>query len=449
MANTFFNFEARSPGSPSDAAISSNAACPSPIPLTPHSPVPLVIAGASAAPNKPQSAVASNENSGPRLAVFTTYMLGRGGDIGSAITFMKRLYLQDPKLKFDWIVKQDYLGVGKAALQARVNDVGIAAAVTLHFLCMKEGDADEQKRISSLLYNDKCALANSEWRFGWGQEFWGRRGSANDAIFPAMQKATAFCVVATLHRFSHADCINFREIFPDKMFYTATEYDYEFSYKNGKYANRLNVVDLGHRFAFSTGLGPKKSGVYLDEYMFSKDKLPAIVKTQPGEAFLLSYLSSEADYTAEKAMLFYSYFFIAANMHDLEDSTAVVRCDESMRNFARIAARNPKTKCVDIVIPTADKISIYQEVINAFAEAQLSEDLKNVKLRVEIIIQNDQLRVIEHEPAQEGGASNKRELLVKIIVPARLDKMTIQCLLNSSASACGLTGDQSAVEGLS
>jgi hypothetical protein len=374
------------------------------------------------------------------VTVFTAYQHARGGDLVAACLYMQAMIKQEPNIKITWVVKRDIEGFATNIEQYLEN----MPKDRIELICIDSNDyktrsieeltalsAEELYLISENNWNTK--VANSEG--GWPEL---QQKFKKEPDFAEKIKSThLFCAVPNLHRFVDRD----REFFSELgiPFIAISEYD-NVPHVNNKLPARKFVRDrqlpLPYVRRYLTGFSEGALGVYVDEVMEITDKLAEIPEC---DTTLKNYLLQKTD-----QLLFYGYFFVkpfGVKVPKAENSLIDIK---NYINLAiKIGLNNPGNKQdIDIVLPITNK-AILSQLLKEIMATLSDQDKNNIKtLKLAQLAGND------FEEEEIMSLNNNGTKNIRFINPLKIHRKTVQCLLNQADSLCGLTGDQSWIEGL-
>ena len=400
------------------------------------------------------------------ITLFTAFMHNRGGDLVNAAIFMKEMIKKNPHIKFTWIVKRDLEGRNADLLQhikglekyVEIIDLKSSDYDKITFrddgqLELKQ-DIDVQHNLNGNRLNLKkgriltdteleqmsdanFATWDTKTNGGWSEL---RTKMQQDEEFAKKMKAAhMFCATPNLHRFVEQDRELFKQL--NKPFVAISEYDFELAdHVNDKLPN-ISLPGLSTATKkYEAGFAPGHAGVYVDDTMLSQLGLDHIHSTDQALKNYLLGVSNTSTYKHSHTM-FYGYFFIKSTGNPPEAKTSMVKIEEYVKNCIISAYNDPNSKDnIDIVIPGLpdDK---FQAIFNSIASS-----LDKSKIRSVTIANKDPSNQFQENKIFSNSSSSGKT--IRLINPKRVHRETIQCLLNDSELLCGLTGDQSWIEGL-
>lgn len=401
------------------------------------------------------------------ITLFTAFMHNRGGDLVNAAIFMKEMIKKKRNIKFTWVVKRDLEGRNADLLQhikgieQHVEIIDLKSSDYDKVIIRKNGDIKLNQNIDFPfnLHGTKLTLKKdsvltdqqieqmSDANFatwdpnsngGWSEL---RKKIDEEPEFRNKMQAThMFCATPNLHRFVDKDRELFKQL--NKPFVAISEYD--FTSNTYKHVNdKMPTIDLEgwqkERKKYNAGFDPQHLGVYVDDTMLSTKGLEQIHST---DQTLKDYLLCNDLLKEYKGThtLFYGYFFVKPDGSSPALDQSIVKIEEYVKNCIMSALNDSDKQNIDIVIPGLpdDKFEkIFESVLKDLDESKLKS--------VTVATKNSSNKFEEKEIYNNANSKGKT---IRLINPKRVHRETIQCLLNDSELLCGLTGDQSWIEGL-
>ena len=362
----------------------------------------------------------------------------RGGDLVAAVCFIKSVLAQAPDMEFEWVIKRDISSHQKNLNEFIEKELGALSSL-VHLTVLDSSDYSNvafngenviDKASGTILSHQKLtALSDANWGLiphwhGWTDVHQQLRSKQLSFKFSA---ARAIVVVANPHRLVKEDHKVLHEY--KKKIYIVPEYSLYHSQNRVYYPGDSKL---------STGFA--EAGVYIDE----------VVKFQGGfehvdasdQSFLEQLLRADV---AEKNRyqastdLFYGYFF---ENEQLSSSSYAVKIKSFIQNAIMLVMDRDKKPSIDIVIPGfADANAlreIYRQAILGLPKSYLA------KIRAAEYQVKNTSNKYDAESLHVGNGA----FAVRLINPRRLQRVTIQTLLNEADPFVGLTGDASWIEGL-
>jgi hypothetical protein len=374
-----------------------------------------------------------------RIAVLTSYMHQRGGDIVSAMSFIKSVLATDPDAQFEWVVKRDISGFNRDLEAFKVTELG-AFSNQVYLTCLDSSDYQNFNVRRSGVFNkvtgqqlmpdELTRLSDTNWGV---QPAW--RGW-QDIHHKIMAEQTAdrlracgmIAVVANPHRMVRADHQLLHGQFK-KPIKLIPEYD----------LYHTNSQTWGYRNAEVIQTGLNGAGVYIDETITARNGLD---DSASEDAAFITYLTADdVEQYRQKNRLYYGYFF---DNEQLSPANFTVKTASYLRNSIMLAIDSGDKYNIDIVIPGFKDEHALQCIFSQVLSA-LPKPYK------------DALSSIYYNTKQQDGTfyriqipmdQNEGLYQLRLINPRRLERKTVQSLLNDSEPWIGLTGDASWIEGL-
>lgn len=372
----------------------------------------------------------------PSIVVLTSFMHNRGGDLVATINFIKSVIAQDETITFDLVIKRDIEGYQKNLQEFIGKELGAdSQRVRLSVL-----DSSDYKAVT---IDDNQAIDNRTKRSLSEQELQ-RRSDANWGLSPtwhgwqdvhsdittklkhSFESASAIVVLANPHRLVKGDYELFHYRFKKRII-TLPEYSLHHV--------QDRVYFKGDQ-RYATGFS--SNGVYVDELSKCIDGIEAV---DQADLLFMKYLvqndlQTKGAYLSQTT-LFYGYLYY----DDLVPVNSPVGLSSYIENCIRLAIDENKKTNIDIVMPGLDLrklYDIYQNVI-----ANLPQHYKN------------KIQTADYDFKDPHGQFNSSNVFsghgaftIRLINPNRLQRQTVQTLLNESEPWVGLTGDASWIEGI-
>lgn len=375
----------------------------------------------------------------PKIAVLTSYMHQRNGDLVSAINFIKSMLAQHSDLEFELIIKRDISSHQKDLEAFKNKELGeLAKSIQLTVLDSSDyqevtrQDGAVRDRSSDKVLGPKELAERSNNNWGLSPNFHGwedvRGQLSDDELSSRIKSSSLIAVVGNPHRLVKSD-YQFLKQFERKII-TIPEYDLA----------HVNDTTWGIRGTKRLNTGFKGEGVYINETVKSKAGFRQLDNNK--DAGFLNYLLGEDAVDHEryhqKSALFYGYF----NDDSLSDEKYTVHALAYIQQAIMLAIDSNKKKQIDIVIPgLSDAIlrQIYKEAVRTLPETYKSK-LGNIQYAHKSEEGDFEETILQ---SQDKGAFNLR-----LINPKQLQRDTVQALLNEAEPFLGLTGDASWIEGL-
>lgn len=369
----------------------------------------------------------------PKVVVITSYMHQRGGDLVAAISFMKSILAQKPGVEFEWIIKRDINSHEKDLFAFMVREMG-ASSNSVQLTVLDSSDYRSVRIINNQVINNasKQVLSAQELETisdaNWGikPDWHGWKDVHQDLEDHHQNKfcsADVIAIVGNPHRLIQADHDFFTRF--QKRICIIPEYD--LAHHNNRVYHRDNLK-------LATGFGG--DGVYIDEVVKFEGGFDSI---DPNDALFLEHLfagASKESYTASSS-LFYGYFF---NNDQLSPRNYPVKIKSFIKNCIMLSIDLNQKKQIDIVMPgfVDENLlrGIYQQAID---DIPANYHLAIIKAEYHV---NMSLKSVYHNSDAREGLS------IRLINPNRLERRTVQVLLNEAEPFMGLTGDASWIEGL-
>ena len=373
------------------------------------------------------------------LAILTSYMHQRGGDLTSAITFMKALLAKDPTITFDWIVKRD-ISSYQMDLQVFKNRELGALSRSVNLTVLDSSDYE------TVLFDSGRVIDKLTRREITPDELT-RRSDANWGLMP------------TWHGWKdvHEQLIAMRQTFSDAKAtvvvanpHRLIQKDYELLHRLGHRIYLVPEYGLVHRNSktyfpgdklLETGFSSEELGVYIDDTMSRPDGFEAVMGTadEPFIEYLLSgYPYGKDQYHTHQA-LFYGYVFEKIS---LMSSSSPVNISTFIQNAIMIAMDCGDKKSIDIVIP-----GVSSQQLEIQYQHALSQLLPKYHTKITSAVYHTKTTSGEWKETHLFSSMHVG-YRVRLINPHRLQRSTIQALLNEADAFVSLTGDASFVEGL-
>lgn len=396
---------------------------------TPKRPAPIVEKTPEPAVVKPPK-----KASAPSVVLLTSYMHQRGGDLIAAISLMKSMLAKDSEIKFEWIIKRDISSHEKNLEQFKEKELGVlSSSVNLTILdssdykqCLiTKGQVIDKDTRGIISDQNLTVLSNNNWGLaptwhGWKDV---HKQLSSDPLKDKFASANAILVVSNPHRITKADH-NLLHQYGSKI-YIIPEYDLIHS---------ENKVYRSGDVRVSTGFNGQ--GVYIDE----------VVKFQGGFEYaditdknFIEHLYEEKAAYKMSTDLFYGYFF--------ENETFTVPgCAVKIESFIQNAImlsidRNEKNK-IDIVIPgfidSTTLKNCYKQALITLPPSYQAK-INTAEYHAKNALNHFETNILD---------KNNGNVVIRLINPKRIQRVTVQALLNEADPFMGLTGDASLIEGL-
>ncbi|WP_131792998.1 hypothetical protein [Legionella birminghamensis] len=380
----------------------------------------------------------------PTTAILTSFMHQRGGDLVAATSFMKALLAQSPDMKFEWIVKRDISSYQKDLQEFLEKELGTQS----HLVSLTVIDSADYDRVSitsnGIIDNKSGQVISSQQLTELSDKNWGtvqtgwhgwkdiHRQIRTGPIASKLASVDVIAVIGNPHRLVREDHDELHRF--GKKIITVAEYG--LSHVNNRVYYPSDVV-------MRTGFGSGEKGVYIDSTVTSNDGFETI---DPLDKSFLTHLINNSDVSQkalyhENTQLFYGYFF------DNDRLTAArfnVKAESYIQNAIKLAIDRGEKLNIDIVIPgfinPDDLQKIYENALNTLAPEYRS---KIAKARYDLKGSSDEFTSKSLINTGQTDGFN-----IRLINPKRLQRSTVQAVLNESDPFVGLTGDASWIEGL-
>ena len=373
-----------------------------------------------------------------KIAVLTSYMHQRGGDLVSAMSFIKSVLATDPDVEFEWVVKRDISGFNRDLEGFKATELG-EFSNQVHLTCIDSSDYQnvdirgpgvfDKRTKKQLMPDDLAILSDQNWGllatgwFGWTDI---HQKLTNKQTADRLRACDMIAVVANPHRIVKADHRLLHSQF-NKPIKLIPEYDLV----------HTNSQTWGFPNAEVIGTGFGGAGVYIDETITATNGLDDSASEDAG--FITHLTADNVEEYQQNNRLYYGYFF---DNEQLSPTTFAVKTASYLSNSIMLAMDSGEKHNIDIVIPgfkdAQELQSIYQNVLSALPQQY-----------------KDQLGSVYYDMKQQDGTfdripmdGNDGPYQLRLIDPRRLERKTVQALLNDSEPWVGLTGDASWIEGL-
>lgn len=371
-----------------------------------------------------------------KIAVFTSYMHQRHGDLVSAICFVKSILAVESETTFEWIIKRDISGFDRDLEVFKATELGVfGSRVNLTILNSDDYqhvtiqehqviDNQTQQALSTdelTIRSDKNWGLSPQW-YGWNDI---HRQLNTPPVSTILTTCDLFAVIGNNHRMVYSDH-QLLHSFNKKMI-LIPEYD----------LNHVNNCTWGFQNTELVRTGFEGAGVYVDEMVQANNNLE---DCSPRDAnFLLHLTANNREQYKQQHRLFYGYFF---DNEKLSPQSTTVKIVSWINQSIRLAIDMGEKYKIDLVIPgfknPAQLQNIYQQALT-----DLPLSYKNL------------LGSVSYDAKQPDGSFNSIQLeyndspwQIRLINPQRLERKTVQALLTDSDPWVGLTGDASWIEGL-
>ncbi|NCT56588.1 MAG: hypothetical protein GW760_02605 [Legionella sp.] len=374
-----------------------------------------------------------------RIAVLTSYMHQRGGDIVSAMSFIKSVLATDPAAQFEWVVKRDISSFNRDLEAFKATELG-AFSNQVYLTCIDSSDYQNfdvrpfgvfNKLTEQQLKPDELTrLSDTNWGvqprwLGW-QDIHQKIETKQTA--DRLRACDMIAMVANPHRMVKADHQFLHNQFK-KPIKLIPEYD----------LYHTNCQTWGYRNAEVIQTGLNGAGVYIDETITARNGLD---DSAPEDAAFITYLmADDVEQYRQNNRLYYGYFF---DNEQLSPANFTVKTAFYLSNSIMLAIDSGEKYNIDIVIPGFKCDQALQDIFKQVLSA-LPKQYK------------DALSSIYYDTKQQDGTFNRVQMptdqndglyQLRLINPRRLERKTVQSLLNDSEPWVGLTGDASWIEGL-
>ncbi len=375
-----------------------------------------------------------------KIALLTSFMHQRGGDLVAAMSFMKAVWAVEPDAEFEWVVKRDISSFNKDLAAFTATELG-------HFngqvrLTVLDSSDYQNVNVHGSRVVDKWTgrelspaelTTRSDANWGVVPNWYGWQDVRSQLTTKPVSDRLASCdmmaVVGNNHRMVQGDYQMLTSHFK-KPIKLVPEYDL---YHNNNTTYSLPKVEL-----IQTGFGG--SGVYIDDTVTSANDLNDAAPADNNFVEHLVGLGSTLDEYKDNHRLFYGYFF---DVEKLSPSQFVVKTKSYITNSIMLAMDSGGPSKIDIVIPGFKDGQQLQDIYE--------EAIKDLPPKYKQLLNN-----ATYDIKQDGdfvslpvfGGKPTASYEVRLVNPQRLERQTIQALLNDSEPWVGLTGDASWIEGL-
>lgn len=370
-----------------------------------------------------------------KIAVMTSYMHQRSGDLVAAMSFIKSILVVDPTAEFEWVVKRDISGFNRD-LQAFMDSELGELSGHVKLTCINSSDYQNADIIGPDIFkkgtnkkltpDELTKLSDANWGllpkwYGWSDI---HQTIAKRPLSDQLKACDMIAVVGNPHRMIKSDydlLHGFKK--PIKLI---PEYDLVHT-KNSTYRNPNAEI-------ISTGF--KGHGVYIDETATAEHRLD---EASPIDADFITHLTGDdIEQYYQNNYLYYGYFF---DDETKSPSEYAVNVASYISNCIMLAMDQDEKTNIDIVIPgfkdEGALKDVYQRALDKLPQAY-RERLGSVDYDVREAAQFDTISMND----------TSGEYQLRLINPRRLERKTVQALLNDSEPWVGLTGDASWIEGL-
>lgn len=374
----------------------------------------------------------------PSIVVLSSYMHQRGGDLVAAASFIRSLLTQSPDIQIELVIKRDISSHQKDLHQFFLTELGkLSKSVQLTVLNSKDYQQvtfeNEQVKQNDrvLSHSELTMLSDENWGYvpfwhGWVDQ---HALLQSPPLANKFRAAKAIVVVANPHRLIKADYQVLHSY--GKPIYTIPEYSLH-------HTNNTIYYRASGDYRFSTGFEAHELGVYIDEMVKFEGGFEEI---EPCDQAFLGHLLGPRNKTTYHAStaLFYGYFF---DNESLCPPGFTVKIKSFIQNTLLVALSNPEKTQVDLVIPGFADPNVLKKIYEQAIGELPASVLKTFKL-VDYHLKNTS-NTFDITPVYQSSGT----FSLRLINPGRLQRRTIQTLLNEVEPFIGLTGDASWLEGL-
>lgn len=362
----------------------------------------------------------------------------RGGDLSTAVSFMKAVLAQDPTLRFEWVIKRDISGHQKNLLEFKDKELmSYSPRVTLTVLDSRDYESvhvDAHHNVVDnvsgkiLSVDELTTRSDANWGVvprwhGWTDVH--ARLASMPAVF---NRASAIVILSNPHRTIKADHDFLHKRYHKKIVIIP---EYSLNHIN-------NRVYFPQDIRLQTGFDDR--GVYIDAVVKFENGFDSI--DQDDASFLEHLLRGTIDqkerYHAH-ANLFYGYF---GDNDNFSPTNYPVKIKSFIQNVIMLAMDRGAKKQIDIVMPgfaSPSTLEIaYRAALMELPKAYLDKIAGATYTVKNPLKQFDEISVLNGTGAYA----------IRLINPQRVQRITVQALLNEAEPFMGLTGDASWIEGL-
>ncbi len=188
----------------------------------------------------------------------------------------------------------------------------------------------------------------------------------------------------------------------------------------------------------TTGFDKESEGIYIDEVVKFNGNFNDI---DPNDTRFIDHLFSNhsSQEFLNTTTLFYGYFF---NNDNMSRTNFTVKIKSFIQNCIILAIKKNEKFYIDIIMPGFSDSKLLETI---YIEALDKLPLKYLK---EIKSAEYHLKNPANFDVQSIQKSTYGKFSIRLINPKRLERQTIQVLLNQAEPFLGLTGDASWIEGL-
>ncbi len=379
----------------------------------------------------------------PTTVILTSFMHQRGGDLVAATSFMKAILQQSPHMKFEWIIKRDISSYQKDLSdflkkelgdQSQLVDLTVIDSADYNDVTITPNgvlDKQTQKILSSKALTERSdanwGTVSTGW-FGWKDI---HQKIQSKPIADKISSADAIAVIGNPHRLIKND----HRVLHDFGKKIITVPEYSLYHTN-------NTVYFKGDLIMSTGFDQLERGIYIDNTVKSTD---GFEKIDTSDISFLNHLihpdGTQKDSYHAKTQLFYGYFF------DNESLTAknyTVQAESYIQNVIKLAIDRGEKPNIDIVIPGFINPDDLQRIYETALKSLPPEYINTIRTARYDVKSSEEYTCNSLIDTKDPSKLYE----IRLINPKRLQRSTIQSLLNESDPFIGLTGDASWVEGL-
>ena len=362
----------------------------------------------------------------------------RGGDLVTAISFIKAILAQDPDIKLEWVIKRDISSYQKNLTEFKDKELGAySQRVNLTVLDSSDyekvhidanNDVVDNASNKVLTIDELTERCDRNWGlcprwFGW-QDVHVKLKSMPTVFNPA----SAIVILANPHRMVKADHDFLHNSYKKPIVIIP---EYSLSHVNNRVYHHDDIY-------LPTGFAEK--GVYIDAVVKFEGGFEHV--DQDDASFLEHLLQGEIvkkEHYHATTNLFYGYF---GDNDDFSHPNYTVKIKSFIQNTIMLAMDRGQKKLIDLVMPGfADPRTletVYRAALNELPKAYLDK-IADAKYTVKNASKNfDEMSI-------KNGAG---DYAIRLINPQRVQRITVQALLNEAEPFMGLTGDASWIEGL-